>query len=65
MADVIDRLGIEFFSKLDPAFGTNVQKAVKDFEQQLKPILETLNKQWQGLTDNAQAYMLIAGGILN
>ena len=52
MADekILDRLGIEFFSRLDPNFGSDVQKAIDQFNTQITPVIKDLNKHWKNLT---------------
>lgn len=49
MADVIERLGIEFFSKVDKTFGDNVDNAIKQFQEKAKPAIQQFQQLFKNL----------------
>lgn len=46
----LDKLGIEFFSKVSPDFGENVEKAVKDFQDKFKAPLKDIQNALKTVT---------------
>jgi len=52
----IERLGLEFFSKLDPAFGKNVETAVKNFQDKIKPSIQQITNLFKGLGVTVSAF---------
>lgn len=56
MADIISELGVLFVSKLDPKFGDNVNAAVKQFEEQIKPMIQHISALFRGLGKDISAF---------
>ena len=57
MADqIIDRLGVEFFSKISPDFTANLDRAIRDFQDKIKPVLNQINGQWKSMAINVSAF---------
>lgn len=56
---IVDRLGVEFYSKLDPNFGKDVQKAVENFKSQIEPAVKVVSQQFKALTTSVATFFTI------
>lgn len=57
MADqTIDKLGVEFFSRVSPNFGQNLLKTIEDIQAKIKPALNQINNQWKSMGVNISAF---------
>ncbi len=54
--DIIESLGIQFKSVIDPAFGKNVETAVKNFQDKIKPSIQQLTTLFKGLGVTVSAF---------